>query len=205
MNSAAGLRTKLPPFAQTALDTTRGTSGKIDGRRAHASTPREQSVTIDTRRIPGRLKLHFDNLDEMLAYAERLIAAGTTQRGNWSLGQVLQHLALIQNASIDGFPKRMPRPVRTLLKLFFKGWMLRHGFPPSGPNVTTLTPEPIEATVALANLRAATDRVKRETRRSENPGFGAMPLDEWNLLYLRHAELHLSFCVPRGHAGAGSY
>jgi hypothetical protein len=132
----------------------------------------------------------------MLAYAERLVAGGTKQLGNWSLGQNLQHLALIQNASIDGYPRLMPWPVRILLKYVFKRWMLKKGFPPSGPNVKTLSPEPIEATVALANLRAATERVKNETKRSTNPGFGEMTLAEWDLLYLRHAELHLSYCVP---------
>jgi hypothetical protein len=153
-------------------------------------------VAIDTRKVTGRQKLQFDNLDAMLAYAERLVHGGTKQLGNWSLGQNLQHLALIQNASIDGYPKLFPWPVRFLLRLLFKRWMLRHGFPPSGPNVKTLTPEPIEATAALANLRAATERVKDDTKRSPNPGFGEMSLDEWNQLYLRHAELHLSYCVP---------
>jgi hypothetical protein len=155
-----------------------------------------KAVAIDTRKVAGRQDLHFDNLDEMLAYAERLVTGGTTQLGNWSLGQVLQHLALIQVASIDGYPKLFPWPIRFLLKPL-KRWFLRKGFPPSGPNVKTLTSEPIEAAVALANLRAATARVKSETKRAENPGFGTMSLDEWNLLYLRHAELHPSFCVPR--------
>jgi hypothetical protein len=132
----------------------------------------------------------------MLAYAEQLVVAGTKQLGNWSLGQNLQHLALIQNASIDGYPRLFPIPIRILLKYLFKRWMLQRGFPPSGPNVKTLNPDPIEATVALANLRVATERVKNETRRSPNPGFGEMSLAEWNLLYLRHAELHLSYCVP---------
>jgi hypothetical protein len=153
-------------------------------------------MVIDTRKIAGRQKLHFDNLDEMLAYAERLVSEGATPLGNWSLGQILQHLALIQIASIDGYPKVFPWWIRLLLRLFFKKWFLSRGFPPSGPNVKTLAPEPMEPIVALANLRAATGRVKTETKRSQNPGFGKMTLDEWNMLYLRHAELHLSFCIP---------
>jgi len=162
-------------------------------------------VAINTKQVAGRIPLHFENLDEMLAHSERLVAAGTTQLGNWSLGQVLQHLALIQNASIDGYPKLFTRPVRFILRVFFKRWFLRKGFPPSGPNVKTLTPEPIDALTALANLRSATERVKTETKRAENPGFGKMSLDEWNLLYLRHAELHLSFCVPKDHVVSPSH
>jgi hypothetical protein len=142
------------------------------------------------------VRLRFASLDEVLAYAERLVAGGTKQLGNWSLGQNLQHLALIQNASIDGYPRLMSWPIRILLTYLFKKWMLGKGFPPSGPNVKTLDPEPIDAALALANLRAATERVKNETKRSLNPGFGEMSLAEWNLLYLRHAELHLSYCVP---------
>jgi len=153
-------------------------------------------VAIDTRKVTGRVRVRFDSLDEMLAYAERLVAGGTKQLGNWSLGQNLQHLALIQNASIDGFPRLMPWAVRVLLKYLCKRWMLKYGFPPSGPNVKTLSPEPIDAPAALANLRAATERVKNETKRAPNPGFGEMSLAEWGLLYLRHAELHLSYCAP---------
>jgi hypothetical protein len=48
----------------------------------------------------------------------------------------------------------------------------------------------------LANLRAATERVKSEMKRCINPGFGILSLPEWNQLYLRHAELHFSYCVP---------
>jgi hypothetical protein len=156
-------------------------------------------VAIDTRKVAGRRKLHFDNLDEMLADAERLVAGGSTQLGNWSLGQVLQHLALVENASIDGFPKLFPWPLRLLLKSLFKKRFLTKRFPPSGPNVKNyLPPPPVEAAVALENLRAATERVRREAKRSPNPGFGEMSLEEWSLLYLRHAELHLSYCLPKG-------
>lgn len=153
-------------------------------------------MPVDTRCIKGRQKLHFATLDEMLIHATQLVDVGTAQLGNWSLGQNLQHLAMIQNASIDGYPRLMAWPLRVLLKYVCKRWLLKKGFPPSGPNVKTLTPEPIDPVVALANLRAATERVQRETTRAINPGFGAMTLEEWNLLYLRHAELHLSYCVP---------
>lgn len=161
-------------------------------------------MAINTKRVKGRVSLHFDTLDEMLAYAERLVQSGTKQLGNWSLGQNLEHLALIQIASIDGYPPgvQFPWPVRFLLKHLFKKWLLRRGFPPSGPNVKTLTPEPIDAAVALEHLRTATARVQSEGKRVANPGFDEMTLEEWNQLYLRHAELHLGFCVPLKTASA---
>lgn len=154
-------------------------------------------MAVDTRKIKGRVRLRFNNLDEMLAYAEKLVASGTRQLGNWSLGQNLQHLALTQIASIDGFSMQFPLPIRFLLKIVFKRWMLRNRFFPSGPSVRTPTlPDPIDDQTALENLRAATHRVQTEEERAPNPGFGVMSLAEWNLLYLRHAELHLSYCVP---------
>jgi hypothetical protein len=67
-------------------------------------------VAIDTRKVAGRRKLHFNSLDEVLADAERLVAGGSTQLGNWSL-------ALVENASIDGFPELFPWPIRLLLKV----------------------------------------------------------------------------------------
>ena len=43
------------------------------------NAPGAMTVAIDTRRVAGRPKLHFDNLEEMLAYPERLVSGGTTQ------------------------------------------------------------------------------------------------------------------------------
>src|SRR5262245_5437901 len=72
-------------------------TGAIGATARRPSWPRGSAeVAIDTRRVAGRQKLRFADLDEMLAYAERLVSGGSTQLGNWSLGQVLQHLALIQ-------------------------------------------------------------------------------------------------------------
>jgi hypothetical protein len=66
------------------------------------------------------VRLRFESPDEVLAYAERLVAGGTKQLGNWSLGQNLQYLALIQNACIDGYPCLMAWPIRFLLIYLFK-------------------------------------------------------------------------------------
>lgn len=153
---------------------------------------------LDTRKAIGRRKLRFDSLDSMLCDAEQLVRLGTHQVGNWSLAQNLDHLAKTQIASIDGFPKLLPVFIRVPVSLLLKRWFLKHGVPPSGPKTSTFTPpDDLTAETALHNLRAATVRVTRETKRSPNPVFGRMTMEEWNLLYLRHAELHLSFCIPQ--------
>lgn len=150
----------------------------------------------NTKKVTGRATLHFEDLEQMLMHCEMLVTVGTKQLGNWSLGENIEHLSLIQNASIDGFPKLMPWPIRMLASLLVKRMLLKRGFPPSGRDMKTINPAPLTASVALENLRTATRRVKCETKRALNPGFGKLTLGEWNRIYLRHAELHLSFCIP---------
>ncbi len=43
----------------------------------------------------------------------------------------------------------------------------------------------------------AVARIQLDTERSRHPVFGELSLDEWDSLHLRHAELHMSFLVPR--------
>jgi hypothetical protein len=50
---------------------------------------------------------------------------------------------------------------------------------------------------ALGEMRAAFERLAKQTPTTPNPIFGAMTHDEWVKLNLRHAELHLSFFHPR--------
>jgi len=40
-------------------------------------------------------------------------------------------------------------------------------------------------------------RLQATTKRYPSPAFGPLTLEEWDQLHLRHAELHLSFFVPR--------
>jgi hypothetical protein len=50
---------------------------------------------------------------------------------------------------------------------------------------------------ALAHLHAAVARSMATTRRHPSPLLGPLTVEEWDQLHLRHAELHLSFFVPR--------
>lgn len=166
---------------------------------------RETRMAIETRNVVGRREVRYASLDAMLADAERLAGGDVETLGNWTLGQILEHLALIQEASIDGYPSMMPAPVRWFVTTFLKRRFLTRGFPPSGPKMKrTLQPETLDEAAALQHLRRATERVRTETRRAKNPVFGEMTLEEWEQLYLRHAELHLSFVRPVQQAAEGS-
>src|SRR5688572_14560262 len=80
--------------------------------------PDAAPTTTDERR-----KLRFATIDDALAEAERLAAAEregrVRQLGNWSLGQILNHLATWAEFAHCGYPPsvRAPLPVRMILRL----------------------------------------------------------------------------------------
>jgi Protein of unknown function (DUF1569) len=157
------------------------------------------STVINTAKVPGRRQLRFNSLDDIAAEVERLAACREiTALGNWSSGQVLQHLASTMDNSIDGFPNFVPAPIKLFLRLFMKRRFLTKPMPPGfklPPRAEKMLPGETSWETALANFRRAMQRVKTETSRSPHPAFGPMHVDEWNQIHCRHSELHLSFLV----------
>jgi hypothetical protein len=166
----------------------------------------EEHMTVETKSITGRRNLHFSNAQEILADAEALVA---TQKfrclGNWSLGQILWHIAKVMNDSIDGTtiqwtspPPQIPEPIKRRVL----GGSMRSGFALPPDAAKELEPPPTPTREGLELLRAAVGRQTTETKRQPNPFFGPLTLEEWHQLHCRHAELHLSFVVPSEGAGA---
>src|SRR5262249_19579918 len=131
---------------------------------------------------------------EMLAASPNL-----RTQGNWSAGQIFQHLATTMNCSMDGFGFSMSWPMRMMGKLF-KSKFLRGTMPPgfklSKKAAERTVPPPTSLEQGLGNIRQALSRLKAEQQRSPSPIFGPMTQDEWTQLHCRHAELHLSFIIP---------
>ncbi len=50
---------------------------------------------------------------------------------------------------------------------------------------------------ALEGLRRAVARLQNERMTARHLVFGKLTHEEWTQLHLRHAELHLSFAIPR--------
>src|SRR5262245_6005288 len=157
-------------------------------------------TTIDTAKVAGRRTLRFESLEEIAADVERLASCNELRSlGNWSSGQVLQHLATTMNGSIDGFPNFVPAPVKLFLRVFMKRRFLTKPMPAGfklPQRAGIMLPQPTAWDAALANFRKAMQRLKSETRRSPHPAFGPMTADEWEKIHCRHCELHLSFLVP---------
>jgi hypothetical protein len=155
---------------------------------------------INTTKVAERRQLHFNSLDDLAAEVERLAACRQLRTlGNWSAGQICEHLATVMNKSIDGFDKKMPAVVRFLARLLVKQRLLsrpmKPGFRLPG-RLAEIVPPPVETAAGLDDLRRAIRRLRTEEKRSPSPFLGAMTRAEWDQLHCRHAELHLSFLVP---------
>lgn len=164
--------------------------------------------STETANEPGRRRpLWFERLDDILTEANRLAAAeqgGTlVQNGNWTLGQILGHLAGWMNFAFDGYPREIhaPLPVRLILKLFQKriltGGMMA-GVKIRGTKDGTVANEIIPTDEGLRRLGPAIERLKAQSPVILNPAFGHLTHDEWIALNLRHAELHLGFLDTTG-------
>jgi hypothetical protein len=95
---------------------------------ASTDTPVLNNPKVDTKRITGRRKLHFNSLAEIQTDAERLASGNYRQLGNWPLGYALSHIARVMRISLDGATFRVPFYIRWFAPLM-KGRMLRSPMP----------------------------------------------------------------------------
>jgi hypothetical protein len=158
-------------------------------------------VTVNTAKVTGRRKVRYDSYNDLLRDAERLAAGKVRPLGNWSYGQVLEHLSRAMNAAIDGADYQVSWFIRLVAKLFFKNRALKGPMPagfklPSNAAKALVPEQSIDNEAALAMLRQAVHRMTHDTHRAPNVVFGELSLDEWDKLHLRHAEMHMSFLVP---------
>ena len=156
-------------------------------------------MPVDTGKVAGRRPVRYNSYDELLADAERLAAGENQTLGNWSLGQIYNHLAKAIHMTIDGPPFLLPWPLRIFFKLFMKQRMLQKMLPPGfklPKRAESMLPEPTTTADGLELLRAAIKRVKCTPQRGLHPAFGKMGPGEWDQFQLRHCEMHMSFVVP---------
>lgn len=145
----------------------------------------------------NRRTLRFESFDDVLNDAERLVMANAGTVGKWTLGQILEHLAITMEKSIDGFQSRAAWPIRLLARTLMKEKVLRDGmragFRLPKNAEAELVCAAADTQTALDRLRRAVTRLRNECGRAPHPAFGKLAINEWNQLHLRHAELHLSF------------
>jgi hypothetical protein len=161
----------------------------------------EGSMSVDTKKVTGRRKLHFHELGHIEEDACRMVNAAQVQcLGNWSLGQILKHLATVMHQSVDGVPMRVAWYIR-LLGPLLKKRLISRGMPagfriPRASLRAMVDESGVHADEALRALREGIARLQSESRRAPHPVFGELTREEWDQVHMRHAELHLSFVVP---------
>ncbi len=147
----------------------------------------------------GHCSRHFENFDQLLAEVHSLNGQPTRQLGNWSLGQICQHLGIGMRECVEG-DKIFTAPLwLRVVGPWVRPRILKRGLPrgfqiPRGGE--RLIPPPVAFADGLATLLSGLATLKGSDRRTAHPVFGRMSVAEWDQFHLRHAELHLSFIVP---------
>ncbi len=153
----------------------------------------QEKKPIKTGKVQGRRTLRYQSLDELWGDAQRLAENNAPTMGNWSQGQIYEHLARAFNISIDGV-KPFPAPMRLILNLVFKKRFLNKGLPAGFPAPADFVADDTTSTQSgLESLRLAIQRQNHVTERAPHPGFGTFTAIEWEQFHLRHAEMHMSF------------
>lgn len=156
---------------------------------------------VDTGKVTRRRRVHYANNDELVADAERLLAGGYERLGNWSLGQIAMHLSNAMRMALDGPSMMAAWPVRMIARVFFKNAALRGPMKPGfklPKKAAVLLPDgKISDDEGVAALRDVVARYEREPLVHPHPFFGKLTPEEWRTLMLRHAEMHMSFLLPK--------
>lgn len=146
--------------------------------------------------------VRFDSFEDYLAELERVAGENYQPVGKLSKGQIFKHLADSFTSSIDGFPEGLQGPwiIRKIIGPMLKNRILRTAMKPGinlpkkasdyHPDRQDFSPDE-----SLKELLEALKRYQSEGGKVEHPYIGKLTPQEWDLLHLRHGELHLGFLV----------
>ncbi len=151
---------------------------------------------LDTKKV-ARRTVQYQSLQEALGDAERLATADAPTTGNWSKGQIYEHLATILDMGVNGSEKKASFFMRLVAKYVIRPMIFRKGMTPGFqlPKWASkaIAPDDTEIDKALQHLRQSTEQFQAAEELHPHPFFGVMDKNSWNTLALHHAELHMSF------------
>lgn len=134
-----------------------------------------------------RRTIEFDSIDDVLAEAEQLRKNGYDRAGNWSLGQVCNHLAE-EVKLFSTMPVRLiPAPVQRLMQgTFLRTAVLGKYGAAMGLRLPTIKPQnqPIDDAEGVQRLRDSFEQLQQ---------VGAEHLVPFHLWHAGH---HFSFLIP---------
>jgi hypothetical protein len=119
--------------------------------------------------------------------------------GNWSLGQVCNHLAGGIILSVDGFPTKAPWVLRKTVGPIVWKRVSTSGRMPEGVKIPEgFEPKPdLDDRAEVEALRAAIQAFGMHTGPlAAHPFFGPLSHKDWERFHLIHAAHHLSYVLP---------
>jgi hypothetical protein len=149
-------------------------------------------------------ELHFEKLGDIHLELDRLEHAQSlgqlSAQGQWTPGQLLNHLAYWVNGAYTGIPLKPPLLVRVFMRMSKKQAIFGQMRPgiriPKVPG-GTLGTEDVPFEEGLRRYREALDRLRVQPPVLPSPAYGDLSHSEWIALACRHAELHLGHLTIR--------
>jgi hypothetical protein len=155
-----------------------------------------------------RRKLKFESIDDVIAEIDRLHASGYQRLGNWSLGQMCDHIATLAEKSLAGFDTQLPIIFRmTVGKIIFHQVVLKGRFPRGIKAPAELTPKPAPAnedpSAQIQRCKLALQKVQRAAadQFQPHPFAGRVTAEQWRKAQAVHASYHLGFLIPNPSPG----
>jgi len=159
-------------------------------------------MPVDTK-TADRRDLRLSTLDDLRAELDRVQTAHDTaslrHTGNWTPGQILQHLAIFMECALDGFPGRAPFFVRWIAIPLFKkkavsGVPMPPGFKLPKQASFMLPGDATTFEQGMDRLRSVLARLDADEKFTQpSPLLGRLSHEQWVRIQLGHASMHLGF------------
>ena len=145
----------------------------------------------------ARRELKLAGLDEVLDECRRLLESGYQRHGNWSLGQICNHLRLTIDANVQGYPTWMMvmgLPLRPLLRRWLLPKLMNGDSPVGIRTAGRFVPAgDLSDAAEIDQLEASIQRFCRAETLHGHPGFGQMSKEAFEQFHVVHAVHHLRF------------
>ncbi|MGB7328790.1 MAG: DUF1569 domain-containing protein [Rubripirellula sp.] len=149
---------------------------------------------------PRQRELKFNSIEEIATEVERLAAMPIETTGQYSYGQILEHLSRV----LDVVTGQMPSPTVGLpMRMFarlIRPMLLRKMSPgfklPSDAQAIFWPDNEVDTQAGLSHFREAIDQFRNADTLPPHPFFGPMTRAKHEQLQCRHCELHLSLVHP---------
>jgi hypothetical protein len=158
-------------------------------------------MTVNTKDVQDRRTLSFQKIEDLKAEIDRIASTSTQVSGNWTAGQIIEHLASTMRMAITrNLGWKAPLLMRILSPICFKKKFLTQTIPsgfniPDGAKHLFAPPEKASIQEAAETFNKAYENYINSSFVAKHPFLGKLTRDQWDQFQLRHAEMHLSFVM----------